>query len=107
MTVLPLIDSSSVSASSSSSSFESQLNSHPQYINIINQYQNFIKTNNETSKIIERIMPNLTGETLKGDDKINLRTKLYISLMMNIYFIIKKSHQVVVLVLVVMALIIR
>lgn len=75
MTVLPLIDSSSVSASSSSSSFESQLNSHPQYINIINQYRNFIKTNNETSKIIERIMPNLTGETLKGDDKINLRTK--------------------------------
>ena len=51
-------------------------------------------------------MPNLTGETLKGDDKINLRTK-------TLYFINDEyllHHQeilVVVLVLVVMALIIR
>lgn len=72
MTVLPTTSNSSPSISSS---FESELNSHPQYINIINQYENFIKTNNETSKIIERIMPNLTGDTLIGDDKINLRSK--------------------------------
>ena len=76
MTVLPTTSNSSPSISSS---FESELNSHPQYINIINQYETFIKTNNETSKIIERIMPNLTGDTLK----------LYILLMMNIYSIIK------------------
>ncbi|KAG7662874.1 uncharacterized protein J8A68_003645 [[Candida] subhashii] len=51
------------------------LHNHPKFQAILTKFQNFTNQNKNTLEIEERVFPNLTGDTLAGDNKINLRTE--------------------------------
>ncbi|CAI5758073.1 unnamed protein product [Candida verbasci] len=56
-------------------SIEDELIKLPAYQEYIKEYEQFTDTNKQTSLIQEQLYPSLTGNTLVGEDKINLRSK--------------------------------